>query len=241
MRSKPLIGILPGYDTEKSVINLRSEYAFGVAEAGGFPVLLPVPGMGVPDEQWLGALDCLDGLLASGGPDLAPTTFGEQPIRGLGAISPERDRFELAMVGRALTLDMPVLGICRGIQVLAVAAGGTLYQDINSQVAGILKHRQEAPYWHVSHNVKCVPGSILAVTHGCEEFMTNTFHHQTVKDVPRGFVATAHAPDGLIEGIESTTHRLAFGVQWHPEGIWSHDRLHLATFRRLVEAARRSG
>ncbi len=203
------------------------------------PVVLPVAPMSAPEEQWRCSVEHLDGLLASGGPDIDPNLFGQAPVRGLGSISPERDRYEMVIVRRALELDMPVLGICRGIQTLAVAAGGTLYQDINSQVSGVLKHRQDAPYWHVSHIVKCVPGSAVASAHGSEEFMVNTFHHQTVKDVPEGFVATAHAPDGLIEAMESTAHRCVIGVQWHPEGIWPRDRFHLATFRRLVEAARR--
>jgi len=237
--AKPLIGILPGYDAERDLITLRPEYAFGVAAAGGAPVLLPVPSTQMPEEYWIGLVDHLDGLLCSGGPDLAPTTFGEQPIPGLGAISPERDRFEIALTRIALERDLPTLGICRGVQVMAVVAGGTLYQDINSQLPRGIKHRQDAPRWHASHTVMCAPGSIVASAHGCETFMVNTFHHQSIKDVPPGFVATAHAPDGIIEAIEHPGHRFALGVQWHPEGLWGHDEFHLAVFRRLVAAARR--
>jgi putative glutamine amidotransferase len=237
MSTKPLIGIAPGYDADRGMIELRPEYPFAVAEAGGIPVLLPVPGPGVAEDLWLPVMGRLDGLLLSGGPDIASTEFGEPPLRGLGRISPERDRFELTLARRALELDMPVLGICRGIQTLAVAAGGTIYQDIDSQVAGVWQHRQLAPRWHVSHGVRLQPGSIIAEAYGSTDIMVNTFHHQAVKGLPEGFIATGWSGDGLIEAMESTSHRLAFGVQWHPEGIWAHDRLHLAVFKRLVAAA----
>lgn len=236
MSAKPLIGIMPSYDREKGTTLLRSEYAWGVAEAGGLPVVLPVPTIETPEDQWLELLDRIDGLLVAGGPDIDPVHWGEPPHRKLGAVSPERDRFELPLTRLALERDLPVLGICRGVQTLAVAAGGTLYQDLESQLPEVLKHRQDAPYWHVSHLVRAVPGSAMARAHASEEFMVNTFHHQAVRDLPPGFVATAYAPDGVIEAIESTKHRLAVGVQWHPEGIWPQDRLHLASFRLLVEA-----
>lgn len=241
MSGKPLIGIAPGYDPDRGMVELRPEYAFGVAEAGGIPVLLPVPGEHVPEEQWTSVLDRLDGLLLSGGPDLAPAFFGEPPLKGLGRVVPERDRFEMVITRIALERDLPVLGICRGIQTLAVAAGGTLYQDIDSQVDGVWQHRQAAPRWHTSHAVRLLPGSIMAEIHGCTEIMVNTFHHQAIKGVPEGFVATGWSGDGLIEAIEGVGRRLAFGVQWHPEGIWAHDRLHLAVFRRLVEVAGAAG
>ncbi|MDP2871602.1 MAG: gamma-glutamyl-gamma-aminobutyrate hydrolase family protein [Bacillota bacterium] len=237
MSTKPLIGIASGFDPDRGMIELRPEYAFGVAEAGGIPVLLPVPGPEVPDDRWLPVLDRLDGLLLSGGPDLAPAEFGEPPLKGLGRVVPERDHYELVLTRRALELDLPVLGICRGIQTLAVAAGGTLYQDIDSQVAGVWQHRQLAPRWHASHAVRLLTGSVVAEAYGRTEIMVNTFHHQAVKGLPEGFVATAWSDDGLIEAMESTRHKLAFGVQWHPEGLWAHDRLHLAVFTRLVSVA----
>lgn len=238
MALKPLIGITMNNDRNTGYVNIRPDYPFGVAEAGGVPVLLATPGMQVPEDRWSGIIDRLDGLLLSGGPDIDPAEFGEHPVRGLGSVSPERDRFELFLARRAFERGIPVLGICRGIQTLAVAAGGTLYQDINSQVAGVLKHRQEAPYWHVSHPVRLLPGSAVFDAHGrVEDAMVNTFHHQAVKDLPPGYQATAFSPDGIIEAIEGPAGTNVLGVQWHPEGIWAHNPLHLAVFRWLVSAA----
>ena len=237
MPRRPLIGIMPGFEADRGLISLRPQYAFGVAEVGGAPVILPVPGVEVPEEQWLDTLDHLDGLLVSGGPDLDPMTFGEAPVRGLGSVSPERDRFELTFVRAALERDLPLLGICRGIQTVAVAAGGTLIQDVNTQFPGVIKHRQDAPYWHTTHFVRLAPASQIATIHAAEQIMVNSFHHQAVRELPYGFVATAWAPDGLIEAMESTRHRMVLGVQWHPEGIWPVDRNHLAVFRHLVQAA----
>lgn len=237
MGSAPLIGITMGRDRNTGAATISPDYPFGVAESGGLPVLLAAPGIRVPEDRWLGIIDRLDGLLLSGGPDIDPAEFGEQPLCGLGAVSPERDRFELTLTREALCRRIPVLGICRGIQTLAVAAGGTLYQDINTQVAGVLKHRQEAPYWHVSHTVRLTAGSAVFAVHGREEVAVNSFHHQAVKGLPPGYEATAFSADGIIEAIECPSGGPVLGVQWHPERIWAHDPLHLAVFRWLVEAA----
>jgi putative glutamine amidotransferase len=232
-----LIGITINHDSNTGMVGIRPEYPFGIAEAGGIPVLLAVPGADVPEDRWMGVLDRLDGLLLSGGPDIDPAEFGEPPLRGLDAVSPERDRFELGLARGALDRGLPLLGICRGVQTIAVAAGGTLYQDINTQVAGVYKHRQQAPRFHTTHEVRLIPGSAVHHAHGREAIMVNSFHHQSVKDLPPGFATTALSGDGIIEAIESSTNPRILGVQWHPEGIWAHDRFHLAVFRWLVAAA----
>lgn len=206
--------------------------------AGGIPVILPVlPSPRIPE---LGRR--LDGILLAGGVDVDPGLYGEEPLPGLGAVTPERDAFELALVRWAWEEGLPLLGICRGIQVLNVAAGGTLFQDLSSQLSsGLLKHEQKAPRWHETHLVRVAGGSRLARILGREELRVNSFHHQAVREVAPGWRAVAWAPDGVIEGIESSEHPFALGVQWHAEGMWDRHPLHLRLFVALVEAAREKG
>lgn len=209
-------------------------YAAAVEAAGGIPVILPV----LAPEKAPEVLEHLQGLLLSGGVDLDPSHYGEDPLPGLGKVTPERDAFELALARRALAAGVPVLGICRGVQVLNVAAGGTLFQDLGSQLEKVLKHRQEAPRWHESHAVRLDPSSRMAAILGVTEARVNSFHHQAVRVVAPGLRAVAWAPDGVIEAVESVDGGFALGVQWHPEEMWDRYPLHLKPFSALVEAAR---
>lgn len=218
---------------EEKRIRVPAGYAAAVEAAGGIPVVLPV----LKPERAPEVLSHLHGLLLSGGVDVDPSYYGEDPLPGLGRITPERDAFELALTRRALEAGVPVLGICRGVQVLNVAAGGTLYQDLASQRERVLKHSQEAPRWHESHTVRVEPGSRLAAILGVTEARVNSFHHQAVREVPSGLRAVAWAPDGVIEAVEAPDHRFVMGLQWHPEEMWRRDRLHLKPFAALVEAA----
>lgn len=230
-----MIGITSSVDEEDRV-QVPSGYAAAVEAAGGIPVVLPV----LAPEKAGEVLAHLQGLLLSGGVDVDPSHYGEDPLPGLGRVTPERDAFELALAREALALGVPVLGVCRGVQVLNVAAGGTLYQDLGSQMGNVLKHRQEAPRWHESHSVRLDPGSRLAAILGVPEVRVNSFHHQAVREVAGGLRAVAWAPDGVIEAVEATgtDHRFALGVQWHPEEMWRRHPLHLKPFAALVEAAR---
>lgn len=231
---RPLIGLSCSHDSDKETSLLNLTYSRGVEKAGGLPVVLPL----TTDKETLSeTLSRLDGLLLTGGPDLDPSFFGEEPWPRLGAISPDRDTMELHLTKQALSRDMPLFGICRGIQTLNVAAGGSLIQDIPSAVKEPLKHRQEAPRWHGSHSVAMVAGSRLAAILGVDSLRVNTFHHQAVQDLAEGFAVAAHAPDGVIEAIESTRHRFAIGVQWHPEGMWERHSVQLRLFSALVRAA----
>lgn len=242
----PLIGLTAGFVHKEqagirgslfdavSACALPMAYVVCVEMAGGMPVIL-APSGGVPPGEWVARLD---GLLLTGGVDLDPATYGEEPLPALGRIDAERDAFELALTRAALAADLPLLAICRGMQVLNVAAGGSLVQDIPGQVKGALKHAQDAPRWHASHNVSLVPGSKTAAMLGTTHLRVNSFHHQAVKDVARGFVAAAEADDGIIEAIESQNHAFAVGVQWHPEELCARDPVFLGLFRGLVEVAR---
>lgn len=225
---KPLIGLTaymlrePG---KSEYVAVPADYMRAVQRAGGIPVILPFC---ENEAEAAELIDRLDGLLLAGGSDVDPNLYGEEPHPKLGAVSPERDLAELSLARVALGRNMPVLGICRGHQVLAVAAGGTLYQDIPAQVAAPIKHSQEAPRWFASHTVTVQPGTRLAALLGTE-LKVNSFHHQAVKGLPEGWVASAEAADGVNEAMEHPGLQFALGVQWHPENFtgrpYSFDRL----------------
>jgi putative glutamine amidotransferase len=204
--------------------------------AGGVPVILPF----VPDAA-LEMLDVIDGLILSGGSDLDPALFGDTEVHPQTYdILPDRDAAELALAKGALDRDMPILGICRGIQALNVAMGGTLYQDVPDQYSADIAHRQQEesiPADQSGHSVTVEEGSLLERTYGNGPVPVNSFHHQAVKDVAPGLVVSGRSEDGLVEAVESTTHGFVLGVQWHPELMFAADEAHLAPFSSLVQAS----
>jgi len=236
---KPLIGItadtlhdVPGRDGLWNT----TDYFRAVSRAGGLPVLLPYLEE-LDDADAL--LDRLDGILFSGGNDVDPVHYGEAPHPGLGYVSVERDSTEMVLARKALERDMPIFGICRGHQVLAVVEGGTLWQDIPGQVPGAIKHAHRQPKWHPIHTVAIRPESRLAAILGTE-IMVNSRHHQAVRDVPPGWLGTATAPDGLNEAMEKPGARFAVSVQWHPENFtgraYNFDHLFAAFVAACKEA-----
>ena len=209
-------------------------YSEAILAAGGVPLLLPF----MEGEETLAeVLGRADGLLVTGGADLSPDLFGEAPLPTLGAVTPLRDRLDEMALRVASRADMPVLGICRGIQSLAVYAGGTLLQDVPSQVPGALQHSQKAPGWHGSHEIDVVPDSLLARLTGRTKAMVNSFHHQAVRDVPAGFVATARTADGVIEAIEKPEASFCLGLQFHPELMAARHEFIAAIFQGFVRSA----
>jgi putative glutamine amidotransferase len=212
-------------------------YTQAVEAAGGVPLILPL----TDDRNTLSAfLEIIDGLLLSGGYDVDPSFYNEEPHVKLGRVDPLRDRSEAFLASRVLAADRPVLGVCRGLQLLNVVAGGTLYQDIDTEregkAQGIL-HYQDFTYETASHSVRVLPETTLFGIIREERIRVNSYHHQCVKDVARGFRVSALAPDGVIEGIESEKHFFVVGVQWHPEILHANADFNLALFRALVEAA----
>ncbi|MCG2779063.1 MAG: gamma-glutamyl-gamma-aminobutyrate hydrolase family protein [Desulfobacterales bacterium] len=211
------------------------EYSRGVESAGGIPVLIPV----LKDlEATRAVLDRIDGLLLTGGRDVCPRFFGEEPIVGIGEMDYERDLIEIELTREAEKLDIPILGICRGIQVISVAFGGTLYQDIYSQMPGCLDHNQKAIKGTNTHTVRVARGARLFKILESETVWVNSNHHQAVKDLPPDFVTSATASDGIIEAIEKPDYPFLVGIQWHAEGTWMHDEASTKIFAALVEAAR---
>ena len=194
---------------------VNAAYLTSVVAAGGVPLVLsPLIG---PESAAM-ALDGLDGLLLTGGEDVDPSLYGATPSPQLGAVSRERDRFELALLAAARERQLPVLAICRGIQLVNVAAGGTLWQDLPSERPGDVNHNPATPRASAAHGIRVLPGSRAAQALGRLEFEANSFHHQAVREVGRGLVATAWAADGLIEAVESADGaEWLLAVQWHPE------------------------
>ena len=230
----PVIGIT-GNAVEGN-LSLLSGYYNSVLKAGGIPMVIPPY---EDTEILLNMLDRIDGLLLSGGADVNPLFLNEEPVEALHNINPYRDRQELLLVRLAANRQIPVLGICRGIQIMNAALGGTLYQDIDTQSEGPhIKHSQDLDRAYASHTVILEPDSLLAEIFKTHKLAVNSFHHQAVKEPAPGFRVTARATDGVIEAIESTEYKSMMGVQWHPECfIVNHDEYMLPIFQWLIREA----
>lgn len=230
------IGITCSWDDNRGRYCLNSLYAKAIVAAGGMPVIVP-DCLGKREIEKLLAL--IDGLLLSGGGDVDPVYFGEEPMLPSGEITPARDAFELEVVKMSLVVDLPVLGICRGAQVINIAAGGDIYQDINTQLKDCLKHYQKAPFWAPTHNIQIQPGTRLEAILQEKIIRVNSFHHQAIRHLAPGFVISALSSDGVLEAVESTIHRFVVGIQCHPEGMWEKDSRFLKLFCALIEASRK--
>lgn len=242
---QPLVGIPCGTLERESAVRSASSavpqsYLEAVEASGAVPLLVPITGR----ESTLRALyRRIDALLLAGGVDLDPACYGEQPHPALGKVDPRRDWVELTLTAWALADNLPLLGICRGIQTLNVACGGSLWQDISAQVPACVRHRNrpDERYNRLSHTVRLEPGSRLARILGDPELEVNSLHHQGIRDVGAGLRVTARAPDGLVEGLERDGDGWVVAVQWHPEWLLEDDPRMKRLFEGLVEAAATSG
>jgi putative glutamine amidotransferase len=234
--SRPAIGICAALERARwgpwddTVTMLPSSYATGVQATGAVALLLP------PDEAAIEApdrvLDLLDALILAGGGDVDPATYGATPHPETSGTRIERDRFEIALARRALQRDMPVLGVCRGMEILNIALGGTLVQHL-PEISGSDEHRH-TPGAFGDHEVRLEPGSLAARAAGAERLMVRSHHHQGVDELGEGLVASGwSASDDLVEAIELPGHRFALGVLWHPE-----EEERSGVIASLVESAR---
>jgi len=239
---RPLVGLtthcvfLPRQAGEDRHQVVPDAYVTAVEAHGALPVLLPSR---LGPESALAIARRLDGLVLTGGGDVDPVHFGEEPMPGLGRIDPWRDEMEIALCRYAAEEDVPLLGVCRGIQVLAVALGGTVVQHLDpADVDGLLEHDVRATGPGAGHSVRVEPGTLLARLAGRETIRVNSAHHQAVGRVPPPLVVCGRSPDGVIEAIEHPGARFLLGVEWHPErggDVWPESS---TIWRAFVDACR---
>lgn len=240
--SQPLIGVSTsislGEYPERAYVN--SAYLHAIEEAGGIPVLLP-PQLSATARETLWRR--LDGLVLTGGGDIEPARFGETAHPRTTLVSAERDALELELVDRAMRDDVPLFAICRGLQVVNVALGGTLHQHIPDALGETVQHSQTEERHVATHPVKLLTeGTRLGEILGSPELAVNSFHHQAVRTLGRGLRDVAWAPDQVIEALEhEDRRRFMVAVQWHPEHLVEHDVVARALFTAIVEAARARG
>lgn len=234
MSVPPLIGITSGGEPSfPGCYILRQDYVRSVELSGGVPLVLAPAGAALHPAL----LSKLDGLVLTGGTDVVPRLYGGAPHPTVTDTSAERDEFEVKLVHEALAHDLPLLAICRGMQLLNVALGGTLVQDIRTVTGSAIRHDDFAlPRTDVAHAVSVRSGSRLHALLGRDEVEVNSLHHQAVDRLATPLVATAFAPDGLVEAVELPARRFVLGVQWHPEAWWREGRF-ARLFCALVEAA----
>lgn len=240
-KNKPIIGVTPTlliadeehfHGQERSC--LTQEYINAVYSGGGVPMVFGV----VQDESAIRAqIELVDGIILSGGWDVNPLLYDEEPSSLLQFIYPERDSFELKVIKIAYELNKPILGICRGMQILNVAFGGSLYQDLSHYSASSLQHVQKARRYEPSHTVEIVRSTLLHKIFGADVIMANSFHHQAIKSIAPGFQVSAKAKDGVIEAFEKPGKQFIVGVQWHPEMMFRFHPDMLKIFTSFIQAA----
>ncbi len=241
--ARPVIGVIASRYARPSgnstLSGIGEQYLLAVEAGGGIPLLIHL----TRDAMVLQAhYQRCDGLLFAGGGDVDPAIFGQTPHPKLGTVEPLRDEVELALARRAIDDRKPVLGICRGIQLLNIALGGTLYQDIPSELPEASDHYASAQVpgrAHLAHPIVLEPGSWLAARLGTDALPGNTFHHQALRDIAQRLRVTGRAPDGVVEAVEGTGPGFVIGVQCHPEELWERaDPRWAQLFIGFVEAAR---
>ncbi len=231
---KPIIGVLPLWDDSNNSIWMLPGYMDGISAAGGLPLMLPF----TEDEAEISQLAGLcDGFLFTGGHDVLPELYGEEPLEKLISCCRKRDVMETLLLKQVMEADKPVLGICRGIQLINAALGGSLWQDLPTQHPSDIDHYPHAPHGVPVHEVDVLPGSPLGDLIGAGKLAVNSSHHQAVKELAEGLEAMAISPDGLIEALYKPDQRFLWAVQWHPERLYQTDPCNGKIFRAFLEAA----
>lgn len=220
--AKPVIGITCSFNINPTIglnkcINYKeSNYMYKISKSGGIPFLIPVRPALCEDIEII--LSKLDGIVFSGGVDVHPIFYNQEPLSGLGKVDLERDEFEILMIKKCVTKDIPFFGICRGLQIINCAFGGTLYQDIDCQIdeGYLIQHSQNFKDKYGNHTIKIKEDSFLYEIYGKNGFV-NSYHHQAIKDLAYDLEAVAWSFDGLVEAVNLRSNSKCFAVQWHPE------------------------
>lgn len=235
MRNRPVIGVSGWYNPENKQLAIKNTYFEALYQAGGLPVLLPYAENKEMAREIVGSID---GLLLAGGGDILPARYGEKTLETCGKLEEERDVSELLIIEAALEHNMPIFGICRGVQILAVALGGTLFQDIPSQL-GLppQTHRQETPSDQPHHAVRFKEGGLFARITDTELMLTNSLHHQSIKDAGPRLRIEGITMDGIVEAVSMIGREEVFGVQFHPECLAHYNDWAKRLFVYFIEKA----
>ncbi len=224
-------GSFAGY--KRAYVN--KDYVDAVIRAGGVPLIIP---FSTDKEVIISQAQLIDGLILSGGHDISPYNYGQEPSQKIGETFPERDTYEIILLEESKKRNIPILGICRGFQLINVAAGGTLYQDLSLIPGNILKHNQVSNPTLKTHKVEIKENSFISSIFG-KETMVNSFHHQVINKVANDFIVVAKASDGVVEAIEHKTYKFLVAVQWHPEMLAVNCEKARELFSKFVEEAKK--
>lgn len=240
---QPLIGLTSDVtykertDTYAGLAISATETVFSEAiwQCGGIPVILPQVKSQIQANR---LIERLDGLVVIGGHDITPTLYDEEPHPKVTQYKPERDQSDLAYIDASYRQNKAILGICRGLQIMNVYKGGSLYQDLSQYELLNIQHVQVAKPEVATHSIHLVNDTMIANIFDTQKLMVNSFHHQAIKTLGENMVASAYSQDGVIEAAESTIEgEVFFGVQWHPETLFEYDKNHLKVFEKLVDAS----
>ena len=230
---RPIIGVTPHYDAANNRICIACNYFEAIINSGGIPMLLP---LNTEKETLTYAANVCDGFLFSGGPDIDPFRFGEETLKGCGEVLKQRDEMEELIFHQAMDDLKPILGICRGIQVLNVFLGGTLYQDIPLHFPTELCHFQKSNKTVLSHSVIIEKNTLLYDILNKDTILVNSFHHQGIKDVAPTLKTAGWSKDGLVEGVYLPNHPFFLGIQWHPEHLYQVSEDASKLFKAFIQA-----
>lgn len=234
---KPKIGILSNLLTIESGSSIGLEKVFvsksyvkAVESGGGVPIIIPV---NTNKENIRSQIEAMDGILISGGIDVNPILYKEEAVKELECIHPEIDEFDIEAINIALELKKPILGICRGLQILNVALGGNLYQDLRYHECSYIKHVQDTKPYLGTHYIEVKENSILDDVLD-RKMLVNSYHHQSIKELGKGLKVIAYSNDGIIEAVEKENEKFVVGVQWHPEMMFEHDDKMLNLLKKFI-------